>query len=168
MADLRAFGLLFLIAVVLWGCVGDPTPTPGADLCAPAWTRLVAAEGTVSALETLADGLLATAGMPTPTGGAVATSLPASDCEPVLLECLAEVSRLWNCCADATAAASGGLWPTPTAAPDLCRRCIVDAAEPFGCPPGYVCELCEECKWLCVPADSPRGGCNFCSGLVIP
>lgn len=158
---LAAVGLVIVVA--LWRCGGmptppptpTPTPAPVTTDCGPAMaplqTRVVVIEATVSWVETLAAEML-------PTCGA-----------------------LWDCCANATGTAAAptgapepGPWPTytpypsPSAVPDFCRRCIANMAEPFGCPPGYVCEACDPCRWLCVPAGSPRSGCNFCLSLVIP
>jgi hypothetical protein len=162
----RGFGIvvacvLLSVGAGVWvGCqCGVPVPTLPCTRTAEALgTRAAAAEITLSAVETVVD-------------------LLASAC-----------AGLWDdCCVPLTATAAAGPQPeatltprathTPqptytarpsaTAEPPFCRRCIADDAV-YGCPEGYVCELCEECYWLCVPADSPRAGCNFCAGIAIP
>ena len=161
-------GLLVVVGLVLWSCI--PSGPCGELECgayvAPLHTRAAVLESTLRAVETRASELEAACG------------------------------GLYDACCPAATAAAGSVgltatpWPTytprptwvplptytpapsATYAPVLCRRCVVSgmlaSEDEFGCPDGYVCEICETCYALCVPADSPRAGCNFCAGMVIP
>ena len=149
---------LCILAVALWTC-GSPTPPPVPPTptaiaqatidCAPAWTRIVAAEATLSEVETLVALVI-------PTCGA-----------------------LWDCCANATLAAETPQatcaplptytpYPTATEAPVLCRRCIANQPMPYNCPVGFFCRDCAVGKSLCVRVASPGADCNYCLSLVIP
>jgi hypothetical protein len=161
MADRDGRGLLLaglglMLVLVLWGCIeegGLPGSGPAATV-GPLWTRVVAAEATLEPLETLVD---------------------------VLDDAVAE---MWNgCCAPGTLTAAAPVrpamvstrpalptltpYPTATAEPYFCRRCIPDDPV-YGCPGGYICAACEECYMLCVSEDDPGAGCAFCAGIVIP
>ena len=134
------------------GLCGDATPTPHVPDCeatlAPVRTGLATVEAGLQVIETLVGELVPTCGAlwdSCMTATAVFADLPA--CEPQ---------------------ATYTPYATATSAPVLCRRCLAEEAEPFGCPPGWRCEQCEECHWLCVREEHPRADCNFCAGILIP
>jgi hypothetical protein len=161
--------VLAVVGLVLWGCIGD-LPCGEEDCApyvAPVWTRAVAAERTLVVVETVVDDLgracaalwdsccvplTATAGAPVATAQPQATYTPVATYTP---------RPTYTAQATYTPRASA------TAEPFFCKRCIVDDPV-YGCPGSYVCEACAECYFLCVPAESPRAGCNFCAGIVIP
>jgi hypothetical protein len=147
--------VLLLVSMALWGCLQPVTPTPEATPtaavdCAPVWTRAVAAEVTLSAVETVVDQLAAGCG-----------ELWDTCCVPATLQSTQ--------CAVATLAASlPTVTPQPAAtAAVLCQRCLAGSAE-YGCESGYSCVQCDSCHWLCVRDGSPRSDCNYCANLGLP
>jgi hypothetical protein len=165
--SLLLVALLLLLAVMLWGCWDDSSPTPWqAEPSAtiwPLWTRAVAAESTLSVVETLVeelavacgelwDGCCAPATLQAEQG-AVATltaaapvvaAVPVATVVPVATYTPRPTQR-----SALGAVATYTPYPSATAEPYLCRRCIVDDAV-LGCPGGYVCEACDTCYFLCV------------------
>jgi hypothetical protein len=150
--------VLLMVAGLMWACLDESTPTPAGPGASstiwPLWTRAVAAERTLVAVETLAADLAASCG------------LAWDCCENARLTAAAPtpvLSAVPSCVPHPTYT----LYPSVTAEPPFCRRCVIGHAE-YGCPDGYVCEECSACYFLCVPADTPRAGCNFCAGILIP
>jgi hypothetical protein len=156
LGPLLAVGLAVL-AAVMWGCLDEPEcgESDCAGFVGPVWTRAVAAESTLSAVETVVDDLAEAVGwlwdgccVP----GTLTAAAPSATAQPQITY---------------TPLPTYTAQPSATAEPPFCRRCIDEDPE-YDCPGGYVCEQCSECYWQCVPEDSPRAGCNFCAGILIP
>jgi hypothetical protein len=158
--------VVVLVVLVLFACVedGTPSPVPCTQTVAALGTRAAGAEATLSAVETLVDQLAVACGGLWDDCCVPLTATAAAGPQP---EATLTPLPTYTPRATHTPLPTYTARPSATAEPPFCRRCIVDDAV-YGCPDDYVCELCDECYLLCVPAESPRAGCNFCAGILIP